>query len=230
MEHLAYFLGAWFGDAHTDLNQGKNYTILSCNDSYIPLRAARDTVGTWSTPAIYTGNDAKGTPRFHAKWQDHPMQQWLFNTFGRTRINHTEYYKRTMMPIIESFSRPALLEFLAGLLDTDGHVAQGATKRYAYVKINGNPKKYTFFNEFPLLASKLGIEMSAPWEGEVKGNFVRYYTFKTNSFLDNRAYFRLKRKMDKVHAYCRLRNLEVYQPPFNESDEFVNNITDNGAI
>jgi intein/homing endonuclease len=109
-------------------------------------------------------------------------------------------------------TRKAKLDFLAGLFDTDGYVAEVKQEqaRYGYSwRVGFASRHRTFVEDITRLLQKLGVKVGSIYE-QVSGHGTLMFVIKPNirSFIEAGCYFQIKRKADKLSNYISAMNLK----------------------
>jgi hypothetical protein len=207
IECMAYTFGAWLGDGHR-IGYSTN-PCITVSDQYIPLRCVEDTRHITRPQYDDHITTPTGTRMYRVYWYDKRMIDLLWILFGPG-------YKSSIDYITDNFSRPAKLEFLAGLMDTDGS-APKQHEKYISIKLSSNVTRYTALEGFQRFCDSIGLDISL-YDTINQGNPIRIVHFHKQSFLDNQAYFRLYRKMSRIHDDCTNLGRPIYYPPYNSAD------------
>lgn len=115
--YLAYFYGAWLGDGWYSWNPySRIYSIgIKCMDSEIVSRCRDDVMKTITdlNPRMHTEITDKGTKLYKAMWHNQKFTGFIIMTTAA----------KTQIPeFIWSADKATKLDFLAGLMDTDGSI------------------------------------------------------------------------------------------------------------
>ena len=155
LEPLSYFFGAMLGDGYLyryGIGESRR-TGIDCSDWDIVDRCYRDVTnyftdlkpGRRRTYVTYTG-----TLMHQVKWSDRELYNLMLIAFGDYKL-HIPYY-------IWNSSRKSKLQFLAGLMDTDGSISKRKDENSYCLRFGG---KYPFVKEVPMLLNDLGIKIAS---------------------------------------------------------------------
>jgi hypothetical protein len=137
-EPAAYLIGAMLGDGCCTCNN-TNSMCFSSSDEDIVARLAQDIHGT------YTKNKGKNyTWHIHADKRTWPS---LYKLWCGGRLAHEKYVD---ISIIKTWNRTSLLNFVAGVLDTDGSVTKGSDG--PFIRIGMQAKSVIDALEYAFLA------------------------------------------------------------------------------
>lgn len=111
-------------------------------------------------------------------------------------------------------NRKVQLDFLAGLFDTDGYIAEvkQGQARFGYSwRVGFATRHRTFIEDLTRMMQKLGVKVGSVHE-QISGHGTTMYIIKPNirSFIDNGCYFQIKRKADRISNYlCAMKPSET---------------------
>lgn len=212
-----YTLGAWLGDGYAN-QHGKSLVNIVTQDREIPITCYLQT--DFIKDRILNAElGASGKIRFYIKYLNWGWNRYLLNLF--------KPYKRDMIPYISTLSREESLDFLAGILDTDGSYE---STTWRYVSIHGNYIRNPFWSQIPILTNILGMDMTKPSIG-IDNNGIDYvhYNIHINSFIKSGGYFRVLRKMNNVQQYAISNQMEIPMPlptPYDKTFKLMMKNTD----
>jgi len=140
-------------------------------------------------------------------------------TMYRLAINNTPIYeffhyfigeKLFLADEVFRVGREAQLDFLAGLFDTDGTIAESS----GYWRIGYAARTRTLVEDVARLLQKLGVKVGKIYE-QVSGYGTTMYIIKPNirSFVDAGCYFYIQRKVDRLYRYLNTVNRHNYMKP-----------------
>ena len=182
-----YFLGVWYGDGTKDLNS----VSITKPDPEI-LAVVQDTAKKWGL-LVRTQNNSSGCPTHHiTSGYDHqnPLLRVMREIVGSGERLPWSYM---------TSDRKTRLEFLAGFLDTDGHLANGT---YDFVQ-----KRKGWAEDVCFIARSLGIratmsEKIVPLPGSVPTRYQTYYRLSICGDL-SQIPMRIARKRATPHVNVR---------------------------
>jgi DNA-binding transcriptional regulator WhiA len=199
MEPVAYTIGALLGDGsvkhHVSINSAgimsKNYMVVIANMD----RECVDRVCGELNRFCNTQYDVKEfiNPNGTTMYRLAINNENIFTFFY--------YFIQDKMFIADEIfraSREARLNFIAGLFDTDGSIAQYS----GYYRISYAARLRTLVEDVARLLQKLGVKVGKIHE-QVSGYGTTIYVIKPNirSFIDSGCYFYIQRKADRLYKY-----------------------------
>jgi len=118
------------------------------------------------------------------------------------------YFIREKLVIVDEIfraNRKSRLDFLAGLFDADGYVAEGKNLNAKYGtswRVGFASRHRTFVEDVARLLQKLGVKVGKVYE-QLSGFSRTIYVIKPNirSFVDAGCYFQIPRKAKKLRHY-----------------------------
>lgn len=193
---LAYLIGVYLGDGwmgYVKSNTGWFFRLNTIDADF--AEAARAAIEE------LTGN--KGHVCCHpVKKSSKPNYSLGIGAKNIAWIKSICHQKTKIPDIIYKMGRKEHLEFIAGIMDSEGYVSIHKDRKSASTigvkAVDGWIKDfYHFCRKFGLKIGKLGQE-------KIKSGKTAYrFIFNHRSWIDNGCYFKIKRKQDKV---CILRD------------------------
>jgi len=206
-ESMAYSIGALTGDGHTRNHiaireGGKGFQIV------YPVTISnmdRDCVGRvcWEINKLFDkGYDIvpytndNGTQMFRLA-----IGNCVINQFFTYFIREKQY----IVDEVYRASKQAKLDYLAGLFDTDGYVAEvkQTQAKYGYSwRVGFASRHRTFIEDVTRLMQKMGVKVGSIYT-QVSGHGTVIFVIKPNirSFIETGCYFNIKRKNDRLNHY-----------------------------
>jgi len=204
---MAYSIGALTGDGHTrnyvvQRDGGKGFQVT------YPVTISnmdRDCVGRvcWEINSLFDKaydivpyNNVNGTQMFRLAINNSIINQFFAYFIGEKQFVADEVFRA---------SKQAKLDYLAGLFDTDGYVAEikHPQSKYGYSwRVGFASRHRTFVEDVTRLMQKLGIKVGSIYS-QVSGHGTVMFVIKPNirSFIEAGCYFNIKRKNDRLKHY-----------------------------
>lgn len=173
----AYLLGAMLGDGCCRESR-KNSMIISAGSPHIPLALDPNAIKL---------------PSNNYSWKIKAVDSILYNTWCKNKYAHEKYVD---MEEVATWNRTSVIKLLAGLIDTDGHIAYHA--------------KYNLLNFSISMQSRSCIDF-------VQWAIRTLYQYETKISIDNRA----KYKNGPCYA-IKLRNTHINRRMFKELTPYLN--------
>lgn len=153
---LAYFFGAWLGDGWYTWNPySRNYSIgIKCMDHEIVSKCCSDVSGCITDLKVcrYTETTRRGTTLYRAIWNNQKFTGFVAMTAAA----------KTKMPdFVWEIDKQSKLNFLSGLMDTDGTIYKQKNSKcrngyYYQARFSGTKG---FVAQFPDLCRVLDIKL-----------------------------------------------------------------------
>lgn len=205
LEQLAYSVGAILGDGsvmtpvvkHEDRLQTQHQVRIANMDLDCVERIRREVNAFFDSGyQVVCYENASGTLMYRLAVNRIVVYD-VFNYFVRDKLFlPSEVFRAT---------RKTQLDFLAGLFDTDGYIAEVKTPgaKYGYSWRVGYASRHrTFVEDLARLLQKLRVKVGSIYT-QVSGHGTQMFVIKPNirSFIEAGCYFHIKRKADRVLNY-----------------------------
>jgi len=200
-EELGYVAGVYLGDGCVVFSPkfGNYYFALNATD--------KDFVCT--TAKYLSKILEKDVPYFEDKWHRYRGNYPLFKTVAYGKdfagwLQRSCHGKKKIPKWIKEADRSVQLEFIAGVMDSEGSIWTSKLKT-----LDGHPRQtcIAFYNSEPWrkgfikLLQQLGVKVlrvrkNPKWNGSKR--HTRQYDFNVRSFVESSCYFRIERKQQKL--------------------------------
>ena len=196
---LAYFFGAWLGDGWKTWNPySRHYTVgIKCMDKEIVTKCFMDVTSHFNDlkdPGVYEEITPSGTKLFKIVF---------FSKVFTDFVSKATSYKTEMPSFLWDAPKEVRLDFLAGLMDTDGSILKQKNSKCKdgfFYRLTFSGTK-GFVKQFPDLCRVIGIKLTGAQEekhSNVNHATRMIYSISLPSALANGFKFYCERKQKRL--------------------------------